>query len=130
MRWGLPSIVASVFLTLSAAEFMLGKQLRRFVTWEVSNMRLPRVLPILLMVILAVFMQPVRAFAQADAAKPDAAKPDAPKPDAPKPDAAAPKPDAAAPKPDAAAPTPTEEAPVNADVKRSADDFFHYASIG
>jgi hypothetical protein len=58
-------------------------------------------------------------WAQADAAKPDAPKPTAPKPDAPKPDA---------PKPDAAA--PAEETPVNTDLKRSSDDFFHYASIG
>jgi hypothetical protein len=48
-------------------------------------------------------------WAQADAAKPDAAKPDA-----------------------AAQPAPAgAEAPaVNADLKRAADDFFHYASIG
>jgi hypothetical protein len=108
-----------------------------FVTWEASNMCKSRILPsFALAIVFTVSVGPARLWAQADAAKPDAAKPDAA---APKPDAAAPKPDAAAPKPDAPAPAPAPnaaaaqpaEAPtVNADLKRIADDFFHYASIG
>src|SRR6185295_13577022 len=96
-----------------------------------------RFLPSLALALVFTFsVGPARLWAQADAAKPDAPKPDAAKPDAPKPDAAkpdAPKPDA--PKPDTAAPAPApnaaaQPAAVNADLKRIADDFFHYASIG
>jgi hypothetical protein len=81
-----------------------------------------------LAILFTVSVGSARLWAQADAAKPDAAKPDAAKPDAPKPDAAAPAP-APAPAPTAKTPA-AEEAPINADLKRAADDFFHYASIG